>query len=219
MILKHNIINVNGRCLLCDKKLSDAIHKPASFIHLKILDLGCGVEKYKTEAFFPGAKVVGVDFIKSKGVDYVCDFERGRLPLNNNTFDMVVAWHIIEHLSDTVKIMNELHRICKNGAVIFIRVPHYMSIGMWQDITHKKGFSYYTFDTLCSYTKNKFRIVEKRLLYFHLNSRRKKRYFLVDMAGKFIEYIANRNPWLYESIFCHYLPQMSEIMLKIEVVK
>ena len=219
MILKHRMINVKGKCLLCDNKLSDKIHKPDSFGHLKILDLGCGGEKYKTEAFFPGAKVVGVDFIKSRGVDYVCNFERERLPLSNDTFDMVIARHILEHLSDTVRIMNDLHRVCRKNAVIFIRVPHYMSMGMWQDITHKKGFSYYTFDTLCSYTNNKFKIVEKRLLYFHLNSRRKKRYFLVDVIGKTIEYIANLNPWFYESILCHYLPQMSEIMLKIEVIK
>ena len=132
---------------------------------------------------------------------------------------MIICWHVIEHLNDTVRIMNELHRITKPDGIIFIRVPHFRSMGMWQDITHRKGFSYYTFDTLKSYTDKKFEFAERKLLYFHLNSRRKRRYFLVEGIGRAIEYLANLNPWFYEDVLSHYLPGLAEIMIKLRVKK
>jgi 2-polyprenyl-3-methyl-5-hydroxy-6-metoxy-1,4-benzoquinol methylase len=221
MILQHVMIKTGrGDCLLCDKKRGHKIHLPTvKKKTMRILDLGSGPEKYKTEAFFPKADVVATDFMKSTGVDVVNNFDRDGLPFKESQFDMAICWHVLEHMNDTVKIMDELHRVLKPDGIIFIRVPHFLSMGIWQDITHKKGFSYYTFDCLGSYSTRKFEILEKKLLFFHLNSRRKKRYFLVDATGLGIQKLANKFPAIYERILGYYFGGMDEILLKIRVVK
>ncbi len=221
MILPHILIKTEwGKCLLCDNKKADKIHLQRSEKKTsKVLDLGCCRDKYKTEAFYPDAKIIGVDFVYFNGVDVIQNFENNPLPFRDNQFDMVICWHILEHLNDTVKIMNELHRILKPGGIIFIRVPHFLSMGIWQDITHKKGFSYLTFDCINSYTDRKFEIIGKKMLFFHLNSRRTKKYFVISAFGKLIEKTANKFPIFYERILGYYVGGMDEILLKIKVVK
>ena len=70
MILKHVMIKKeDNTCLLCGKGTKNRLHlKPAKNKTKKILDLGCGSEKYKTQAFFPDAKIIGIDFVKKKAL-------------------------------------------------------------------------------------------------------------------------------------------------------
>lgn len=66
-------------------------------------------------------------------------------PFKDNSIKEINMGHVIEHLDDVFKVMDELHRICKNKAEIIIRVPYYNSVLAWADPTHKRAICEYTF--------------------------------------------------------------------------
>ena len=100
------------------------------------VDLGCGKTKQ------PG--FIGVDKDPHSAADVIHDISTG-LPFCDNSVDLITASHILEHLNDTMFIMKEIWRVCKHGSQVAIAVPHYQSIGAWQDPTHVRAFTEVTF--------------------------------------------------------------------------
>ena len=86
-----------------------------------------------------------VDLLDLPQVDLVCDVTKG-IPLEDNSVNEVVANHFLEHIADTDALMNELYRVCKNGAIIKIKVPYFKSIGAFKDPTHVSFFTERTFE-------------------------------------------------------------------------
>jgi SAM-dependent methyltransferase len=137
------------------------------------VDLGCGTRKMK------GA--IGMDIVPVPGVDVVASMERG-LPFKDNSLDGVYAYHVLEHMDDFLAIMGEIWRVCRDGALVRIKVPHASSPFMvWKDPTHRRGLSIATFayfdDTYFDgiafsyYSPARFRI-EKAKLNFTLTDRK-----------------------------------------------
>jgi len=130
----------------------------------RILDIGCGARKV------PGA--IGLDKVSLPGVDIIWDLEKLPYPIKDSAFDEVHMYHVLEHLSDTISIMEEVWRIAKAGAKVFIRVPHYSGRKAWIDLTHKKAFSAFSFDyfgenqAFWYYSKARFKILKRRLKLF-----------------------------------------------------
>lgn len=101
------------------------------------LDLGSGVKKR------PG--FIGVDIARRALVDVRADIEAG-LPFKDNTFSEVWMNHVFEHLTDPVRVMEEIWRICRSGATVEIRGPHFSRPYLvWGDPTHKRPLSLGTF--------------------------------------------------------------------------
>ena len=100
---------------------------------MKLIDLGCGSRK--AEGHY------GVDYFQFPGVDQVFDLDGGKWPLEDNSFDGARSIHVIEHLSDTRNFLQEIHRVCKDGAEIYIETPHYSWVDSWGDPTHRWHFS------------------------------------------------------------------------------
>ena len=105
---------------------------------VKVLDLGCGRNKH------PGA--IGVDMNPKSDADIIQDLNNFPYPFSDNQFDLIFAQNILEHLNDIVKVMEELYRIGKNGAKIYIRTSHFSSVDSFTDPTHKHFFTSCTFD-------------------------------------------------------------------------
>jgi ubiquinone/menaquinone biosynthesis C-methylase UbiE len=129
------------------------------------VDLGCGRRKV------PGS--LGVDIVPAPAVNVVADFRQG-LPFRDNSVDAAYAYHLLEHMDDFIGFMEEVWRICKDGAHVYIKVPHGASpFVTWKDPTHKRGLFIATFayfdDTYFDgaafsyYSKAKFRIEKARL--------------------------------------------------------
>jgi len=93
-------------------------------------------------------KVAGfatLDILNIPEVDIVADLEKG-IPLPDNSVEEVIALSILEHLENTVFIMEEIYRVCKKDAKIKITVPYVKSTAAFKDPTHKKFFTERTFE-------------------------------------------------------------------------
>ena len=97
------------------------------------LNVGCGTD----------VKVgfVNIDIVPLPGVDIVHDLQSLPWPFENNLFDEIHLIHVLEHLTDTVGTLEELHRISAPDAKVTIRVPYWNSPDMIADPTHKRQFS------------------------------------------------------------------------------
>lgn len=71
--------------------------------------------------------------------DFVFDMEKDTWPFDDNSVDAVIAYHVLEHLGDGYfHALKELYRVCKDGALIDIRVPHYAHHNFFHDPTHRR---------------------------------------------------------------------------------
>lgn len=89
-------------------------------------------------------------------------------PITENSVDEIYAAHILEHLPSTVDALEEWWRICKNGAKITVRVPHYSHIDAYSNPTHKRYFTsstldYFTEENWEHYGRARFRILHRQL--------------------------------------------------------
>lgn len=104
----------------------------------KTLHLGCGPNKRPNS--------LGLDSNKNVQPDIVHDLDKYPYPFWNNQFDKIIAENIVEHIENIPKFMEEIHRICTNGATIQITTGHFSGIDTFTDPTHKHFFTSRTFD-------------------------------------------------------------------------
>lgn len=102
------------------------------------LNLGCG--NTALPDYF------NVDISECAGVDAVVDLTAMPWPLPDNHFTEVLFVDVLEHLPDLIATIEELWRVCKDGAEIHIRVPYWNSRWAWSDPQHKRPFHECTFD-------------------------------------------------------------------------
>ena len=161
----------------------------------KALHIGCGVHK------MPGA--IGLDITPLPGVDVVLELGREKLPFEDNTFDIVYAHHVLEHITPLGDVLSELHRVCKADAVIDDIVPYYTCVGAFGDPTHVRFFTYRTFehfaDTEDSERYTWFSATRFKVGPRHIGFGRLHRLLL-------IEFLANRLPNIYENFFAFTFP-------------
>ena len=101
------------------------------------LHLGCGNNKKKG--------YINCDISPAVKPDKIVDLEK-KLPFKDNSVDEIIIEHCLEHIQNFIPLMHEIHRVCKNGAIINIKVPFYSSWGQFNDPTHIRFFSPFTFD-------------------------------------------------------------------------
>lgn len=178
-------------------------------INMKILDFGCGKRKQK------GA--TGIDISKDTDADVIHDLNVFPYPFADNEFDYVYADNVIEHLGDVVKVLEELHRITRNGATLKIIVPFFRSHYAFIDPTHKHFFTvrsldYFDsekdFNQLYKYSRCHFKI--KKVL-FDENIKH-------GLFGKVLTWFANKRPIFYETKISMIFP-LSTITYYLDTLK
>ena len=102
-----------------------------------ILDVGCGVKKY------PGS--IGIDKNPDTNADIVCDLDVFPWPIEPASFDEVRLIHVIEHVADVVKTVEECHRVLRPGGRIVIETPHYTDFSSFCDPTHRWHLNSFSF--------------------------------------------------------------------------
>ena len=96
---------------------------------MRILDVGCGINKV------PGS--IGVDVNPRSRADVLCDLDHFPYPFRDGSFDRLYATHVIEHVADVVRTMEEFHRLVCAGGSVLITTPHYTDFSSFCDPTHR----------------------------------------------------------------------------------
>src|SRR3989344_4053316 len=99
------------------------------------LNLGCGFNKYEG--------YVNVDSEPECKPDTVWDFEKTPWPWEDSSVEEIKLEHVLEHLGQTTEaylnIWKEMWRVCKNGALLDITVPHWNHENFHHDPTHVRA--------------------------------------------------------------------------------
>src|SRR5690242_11355524 len=104
---------------------------------MRILDVGCGVNKK------PGA--IGIDRNPGSRADVLADLDRFPYPFRDSSFDGLQAIHVIEHVSDVIRTMEEFHRLVRPGGEVLIVTPHYTDFSSFCDPTHRWHLNSFSF--------------------------------------------------------------------------
>ena len=99
-----------------------------------VLEVGCG-EGYGTNLLSQHVrKIIGLDVDKNtiaqasrKYCSESCVFEvydGVRIPYNDNTFDAVVSFQVIEHLQDDINYVSEVYRVLKEHGSFVLTTPN-----------------------------------------------------------------------------------------------
>jgi SAM-dependent methyltransferase len=133
----------------------------------KILDAGCGTGgNIKILSRF--GKVVGIDsspeaikFCEKRGFKNVKLGNIENTDFSDNSFDLIVALDILEHLNNDVGALKEFHRILKKDGYILTSVPAYQFLWSEHDVAlhHKRRYSIKGFNYCLS--KANFQTVKK----------------------------------------------------------
>lgn len=159
------------------------------------LNIGCGTDI--KEGF------VNLDKDKFPGVDVIQDLDKFPYDLKDNTFSEVHCHQVLEHVDDVFKTMNEIWRVCKNGAVVYIDVPHFSGLNAVTDPSHKHFFSSRSFNffekgKLGNYfdkiSKVNFKVAERRIEYSN------------NKLLKIFNPLVNLNQTFYERFFAYIFP-------------
>lgn len=81
-----------------------------------VLNLGCGFNKLPPPA-------INVDGFAVCEPDVLWNLNETPYPWDDESVDVIHAWHIFEHLEDWWECFNECARILRKGGVLHIRVP------------------------------------------------------------------------------------------------
>lgn len=108
------------------------------------VNLGSGYTKFED--------YINIDGDPLTNPDYVVNLEKDALPLEDDTVTDIRAHHIFEHIGEGYyNLMKEIYRVCKDGAIIDIAVPHHRSDVWYGDPSHVR---FITVDNLKQFSKS-----------------------------------------------------------------
>lgn len=101
------------------------------------LNIGAGV------TYIPG--FVNIDI--STQADITLDLGKDRLPFDDNSVDLIVSYHTLEHVSDYLFALSEIHRVLKHGGRFLVGLP-YVTLTEYHLVNpyHLHNFNEYSFD-------------------------------------------------------------------------
>jgi len=134
-----------GKRTLFKRLLRERLARP----NLRILDIGCGTGAAAVD-FSSYGWLCAVDrsrdalaFARSRGLQTVVASDAASLPFAEGSFDLVIAFDVIEHVDDDRGMMSELKRILRPGGAIALHVPAWPSLWSRHDevLHHKRRYT------------------------------------------------------------------------------
>jgi SAM-dependent methyltransferase len=169
-----------------------------------VLNLGSGRRK------MDGA--VNLDISDKVEADLVHDLTVMPWPLPSDAFGEVHAQDVVEHLDNTLAVMEEIHRVCRDGARVHITVPHFSSANAYTDPTHRRLFSYFSFDYFDAdhafgfYSAARFKRARAQIVFYP------------SVVNKLVHRAANRWPLAYERRWAWIFPAWF-LSIELDVIK
>lgn len=179
-----------------------------------VLDLGCGFNK------LPGA--VGMDSNPSSDADVIHDLDALPWPFADSTFSRVRAQDVLEHVGDFFRVMEEIHRVAQDHAIVEVRMPFMSSVNYATDPSHRRAGTAQTFDYFdpgkelgrYRYSRARFELLDFKYGrgYFGLPGR------LMAIADRVLVPWMERKHIIYEHYFAHIYP-VHEVNYRLRVRK
>lgn len=95
--------------------------------HAHVLDIGVGSGIITSGLGEKSKKTIGVDRvderIEKKHFDFII-VNSESLPFDDESFEVVVSNHIIEHTPDAKKHLEEIYRVLKKGGICYLATPN-----------------------------------------------------------------------------------------------
>jgi SAM-dependent methyltransferase len=117
----------------------------AAGVRARILDVGCGTgANLEMLARFGDAEGVDVSedalhFCRARGLTRVRHGAAESLPYADETFDLVTALDVVEHLDDDLAGLGEMRRVLKTDGRALLFVPAFMWLwGVQDDVSHHR---------------------------------------------------------------------------------
>ena len=103
-----------------DRRLYDLLKKQ-NLLQGKVLDFSPSRPLYRKFKKIPGVDYYSSDFANEFISNYQFDITAIKIP--DNFFDLIICYHILEHIPDDRKAMAELFRVLKPGGIILLQTP------------------------------------------------------------------------------------------------
>ena len=178
------------------------------------LNLGCGRDKK------PG--YLNIDNNPACRPDLSHDLNIYPYPLAGNRFKEIIADHVIEHLDNPLKFLQELYRLGASGCEVKISCPHFS--GNHIHPLHKTDISTKLFDFMDKrnseyYGQAHFKVEKIRLSWLRKTDRGKRANLIVRVLNSAINFFANLNIALAERLWCYWVGGFEEIYFKVIIIK
>ena len=121
-IILHNQDKICPNCgsLARDRGLWQLIENNYLTENIKVLDFSpsrCLYRKWKKQNTSYTATDLSGDFISDNQYDITS------IPEDENTFDLILCYHVLEHVTDDLLAMKELHRTLKPTGTLVVQTP------------------------------------------------------------------------------------------------
>lgn len=138
-----------------------------------VLELGSAAGFFIKEVSSHGHEAVGIE-ISAGMVRYAKDIlhvncfqgQLADVPLEDDHYDIVAMWHVLEHLENPVETLKTLHRKMTENSYIFIAVPNFASGNSirfrenWGHLQSKVHLSHFTPESMrCCLEKSGFEMI------------------------------------------------------------
>lgn len=117
---------VKSYSLLKKVALLNSLHKQRG----SLLDIGAGTGDFLVTAKASGWQTIGIEpneNAKKLAISKGISFENNIESVENQQFDVITMWHVLEHVPDVEHQIKELKRLLKPNGTIIIAVPNYKS--------------------------------------------------------------------------------------------
>lgn len=122
----------------------------------RLLDLGCGTGLF-LQRRAQDARATGLDFsaqalefCRERGLTRIARGDATRLPFANDSFDVVTAFDLIEHVAGDERLIEEIWRVLRPGGWVLASVPAHPLLWSAHDISlhHQRRYTRTRFERL-----------------------------------------------------------------------
>ena len=187
------------------------------------IDIGCS--NHKLDGF------IGVDLELGSAADVIADMHN--LPFRDSSIDIIHSRHTLEHVENPLCCISELFRASKPNAKMILIVPHYSNHSYWADMTHKRPFSYRSFEYYdLEYAKAagfpiylpevNLKTIKKELIYWPSRIYSQKAFvkrLMLRILNRLFSGLANLSPFICERFWCAWVGGFYEVRFEIRAEK
>ena len=126
-----------------------------------VLDIGCGQGLFLKQFADRGWRAVGIE-VSSSAAFHARDVlglevlvgERATGELENNSFDIIGLWHVLEHATEPKTLLSEARRVLKKNGKLLLSVPNFSSLEArvgkqnWFHLDVPRHITHFTEDSL-----------------------------------------------------------------------